>query len=382
MPQPPEASDAFLNGQGVPVSPGDVEAELARLWGPSAERVGGPDLEHPNVTRVSLANLVVAALDGDTSRIESALDTVVARRPCRAIVLRRNDDPSRRVAAEVSALCHLPAPGLPQVCSERILLGAGPGALDLLPGTVFGLLEPDLPVIVWWADDPRPALEVFRKLASEASRLLLDLPDPAPDVDALRVALDPASCRHSRDLAWFGIHRWRELVAQFFDPPGAQEALRRIASVEVHAASPAADGPPRVAAWLVAWLAGQLGWTPLRRASPGPGRVEATFRTPSGEAVASLTAEVDPALIVPQVRRVEITAPGPDGDESFGLSRLPGDAEQVRIDTSSYNRCALPRLVHGPELDTAHRVAAALESARLDEPYDRARPLLMWLLGA
>ena len=36
------SSDAFLSGQGIPVDPRDIETELTRLWGPAAERVGGP----------------------------------------------------------------------------------------------------------------------------------------------------------------------------------------------------------------------------------------------------------------------------------------------------------------------------------------------------
>ncbi len=387
MPEPSNpgsASDAFLSGQGVSVAPGLVETELAKLWGPSAERVGGPDLENPNVTRVSLANLVVACLgQGGAARVETALDVVVARRPCRAIVLRGNDDPERRISAEVSALCHLPAPGLPQVCSERIILNAGPNARGLLPGTVLGLLEPDLPLILWWADDPRPDLDLFRTLAAEASRLLVDLPDPWPwpDRDALHIALDPALNPYSRDLAWFGISRWRELVAQFFDPPGCLETLRRIASVQVEAAAPTADRVPRVAAWLVAWLAGQLGWDTVRR-EESAGRIEATFRGPADEIAVSLRVEAAPDLPLAEVRRVELISPGPDGEESFGLARLDHTSGEVRLNICSPTRCPLPRLVHSPEFDPAHRVAAALESSRLDPPYRHALPHLLWLLGA
>src|SRR5262245_27788076 len=119
-------SDAFLQGRGIPVSMRDIESALSELWGPAAERVEGPDLDHPAVTRVVLANLVVVGPSGDGSRIASVLDAVVASYPCRSIVLRATDDPGRTVDAEVSASCHLPAPGLPQVCSEWIALQAGP----------------------------------------------------------------------------------------------------------------------------------------------------------------------------------------------------------------------------------------------------------------
>src|SRR5882757_4598838 len=129
-------TDAFLQGQGIPVDPNRIETELTRLWGPAAQRAGGPDVENPTVTRVVLANLVVGTRGSDAGRIEGVLDTVVTRYPCRAIVLRQGDEPGRHVSAEISALCHLPAPGMPQVCSERIVLRAGSQGLDLLPGAV------------------------------------------------------------------------------------------------------------------------------------------------------------------------------------------------------------------------------------------------------
>src|SRR5947207_439891 len=148
-------SDAFLSGEGVPVDLHDIETELTRLWGPAAERAGGPVPERPNVTRIVLANLVVFSASADPGRLHAALDTVTTRFPCRTIVVRRGEEAGRTVAAEVSALCHLPAPGLPQVCSERIVLRAGPQAGDLLPGAIRPLLEADLPFVLWRTDDPR-----------------------------------------------------------------------------------------------------------------------------------------------------------------------------------------------------------------------------------
>src|SRR4051794_930516 len=253
-------TDAFLSGEGVPVELHDIETELIRLWGPAAERAGGPVPEQPNVTRIVLANLVVIGQSADPARLREALDTVTTRFPCRTIVVRRNDEPGRAIAAEVSALCHLPAPGLPQVCSERIVLRAGPEAADLLPGAIRPLLEAELPFVLWWTDDPRGDEALFRDLGDECSRLILDLPDPGTDPAALRLGLDPAITRYGRDTAWFGLTLWRELVAQFFDPPGHLETLARIDSVAIEALVPptgaaapgAAEVPPRVALWLAA----------------------------------------------------------------------------------------------------------------------------------
>jgi glucose-6-phosphate dehydrogenase assembly protein OpcA len=387
---PDAMTDLFLAGQGIPVEPGQVETELSKLWGPAAEQAGGPELENPHVTRIALANLVVECLAGGCESLCGVLETVIAQFPCRAIVLRGSDDSQRRIAAEVSALCHLPAPGLPQVCSERIVLRAGPNAVDLLPGAVRPLLEAELPMVLWWTGDLRPHEALFRDLADECSRLILDLPDPSADVEALRLGLDPEVCPFSRDVAWFGLARWRELVAQFFDPGCARESLGRIDTVHITAFAPASQSgrTPRIAVWLAAWLAGQLDWKPQGRpgleTTPAETAMQAEFLGPHGTVTVRISTRPDhsAAIAEPRVMGVTITAKGPDGrgTELFSLVRPAVESTAVRVDAESGDLCRLPRLVEAPELDPARRIAAALESSRIDPPFHNALPIALWIL--
>ena len=374
-------SDAFLSGQGIPVQPGQIESELTRLWGPAAERAGGPELESPNVTRIVLANLVVEAGPGCPKCLEATLDTVVERHPSRSIVLKRTAEPGRGVSAEVAALCHLPSADRPQVCSERIILRAGPEALDLLPGAVRPLLEANLPFVLWWTEDPRPNRALFLNLAGECSRLILDLDDPSAEPEAIRFGLDPSVNPFARDTAWFGITRWRELVAQFFDGPNPHDGLSRIETVEILAQVPGEPRTPRVAAWLVGWLAGQLGWIPVERHETEPGRLDATFRSAKGEVAVVIKTSGLVASGNTQVLGVTLTTRGPDGLDTFHLSRVDADSPRIRVNVSSPHACALPRVVVAPELQAPDRVTAALESGRQDPPFVRALPTLLWLLG-
>ena len=376
-------SDVFLSGQGIPVALGEIDSELIRLWGPAADRVGKPDSESANVTRVVLANLVVGSGPRCPQALEATLDTVVARYPCRAIVLRRTDDPDRQVFAEVAALCHLGSGDRPQVCSERIVLRAGPEASSLLPGAVRPLLEANLPFVLWWPDDPSACEPLFRDLAAECSRLILDLPDPSTDIKALRLGLDPSINAYSRDTAWFAMTRWRELLAQFFDGPQGARELSRIEAFEVRVGVPtsAAEGRPRMAAWLVAWLAGQLGWSPVSLEDDGPRRRNALFHGPNGDVrVAMISEPVPGPNPLPQVLGMALTIGTDDGADVLRVTRLKPNSPQVRIDRSSPVACVLPRVVSVAQVDGAGRVTAALESSRQDPPYSRALPHLFWLL--
>ena len=377
-------SDAFLSGQGIPVPLGQIESELIRLWGPAADRVGSGEQEPANVTRIVLANLVVGSGPGCPRSLEATLDTVVARHPCRAIVLRRTDDPDRAVTAEVAALCHLGSSDRPQVCSERIVLRAGPGAADLLPGAVRPLLEANLPFVLWWPDDPSACEPLFRSLGEECSRLILDLADPTPDLGSLRLGLDPAINAYTRDTAWFAITRWRELLAQFFDGPLGGTELTRIDAVEIRVGLPesASKGRPRAAAWLAAWLAGQLGWRPLTITDPSPDHRIATFQGDHGAVRVSIVTEpITSANPLPRILGLALTIATADGADVLRVTRLAADSAQVRVDRSSPLACVLPRVVTVAQVDAAGRVAAALESSRQDPPYARALPHLFWLLG-
>jgi glucose-6-phosphate dehydrogenase assembly protein OpcA len=296
-------------------------------------------------------------------------------------VLRRTDESGRSIQAEVAALCHLPSPGKPQVCSERIVLKAGPEGLDLLPGAVRPLLEANLPFVLWWTEDPRAISTIFHDLAHESSRLILDLPDPSAEPQAVRFGLDPSVNPFARDTSWFGITRWRELVAQFFDGPDPIGTLSKLASVEITAEVPGDPRIPRVAAWLVAWLAGQLGWKPVERREPAPGHLEATFRSTTGEVAVSIKA-VGHGSGTARILTVNLATRGDEGPDTYHLSRPDPDSSRVRVNTSSPHVCALPRVVLSPEMEPADRVTAALESSRLDPPFTRGLPHLLWLLGA
>ncbi|WP_165248661.1 glucose-6-phosphate dehydrogenase assembly protein OpcA [Paludisphaera soli] len=383
---PETSSDAFLEGQGIPVPLAQIDATLEKLWGPAAERVGGPELENPTVTRVVLANLVVERLAHEAESLRPVVETVVGRFPCRAIVIRQSDDPGRQVLAEVSAVCSLPEPGSPQVCAERIVLRAGPDALDLLPGAVRPLLEADLPMILWWTTDPVPREKLYRDLAAESSRIMLDLPDPGTSAAALRLGLDPAVGPCRRDAVWYGLTHWRELVAQIFDCPIHRRSLGRIESVRIDALSPAPGSPPRLALWLAAWLAAQLGWarrgTPEVVAEDGGSTFRAEFDGPAGPVRLEIgTGPLSAGLpSTPRLVGVALTARGDDGPESFRLQRPTPESPDVRIHVEAPDYCRIPNTVHADELDPAHRVAAALELSRFDPPFEKATPFLLWML--
>jgi glucose-6-phosphate dehydrogenase assembly protein OpcA len=241
-------------------------------------------------------------------------------------------------------------------------------------------------MVLWWTSDPRRHEVLFRDLADECSRLILDLPDPGADAGAIRLGLDPQLCPFSRDSAWFGLARWRELVAQFFDLSCNIDSLNRIDSVQIEVLSPDPTRPPRLAIWLAAWLAGQLGWKPRGRpnlqTTAAGSAFTAEFQAASRVVAVTISTGPIPAGLpaAPRLIGVTITATSPVGVATFRLTRPTLESGAVRVEVEAAGSCSLPSIVEAPELDPARRIAAALESSRLDAPFDKALPIALWLL--
>ena len=157
--------------------------------------------------------------------------------------------------------------------------------------------------------------------------------------------------------------------------------MARLRSVTIEAVAPSPDRFPRLPVWLAAWLAGQLGWEAVRRGSPGPGRIEAAFRSGENEVAVSIRAEADPSARSVSLRSAALGLADGAGPSSIRLARPPGCPDDVRIESCSDRACALPRVVHLPELDTPRRISAAMESSRHDPPFRRALPHALWLLS-
>jgi hypothetical protein len=82
----------------------------------------------------------------------------------------------------------------------------------------------------------------------------------------------------------------------------------------------------------------------------------------------------------PRLVGVSLTADGEHGAEEFRLRRTSPDSPEVRVRAEAEDYCRIPNTVHAEELDAAERVGAALEFSRFDPPFEKAVPLLLWLL--
>ena len=326
----PSEYRALLRGEARPVDVPAIEHELTQLWKAAAEDT----LEGEPVVRACVLNLVAYAPSQDVAHhINEVISQVSARHPSRSIVIVAGRSArTARLQASISAHCQIAPEGGKQVCSEQITLHASGPAVDELHGTVLPLLVPDLPVFLWWHDEPPLTGHLFRELLDTCDRLVVDSADFAPEraeraLVGLQRLVEGGGVAVG-DLNWSRLTHWRELVAQFFDAPPGRQYLDKLDRVEVEIASRHGREPDLTEGLLlVGWLASRLGWVleDGGRRSRG-GAMTFGFRSAAGPVAVKI--RPDPAHPGEGLHSIRVGAPG---SATFSLSRMPDDERCVAV---------------------------------------------------
>lgn len=337
-----------------------IERELARLWhtATEAEPAGGAAL-----MRACLFNLVVLTDTAYISHITAIVARLTALRPNRAIVmaLSSKEEPAvaeQRLDAWVQAHCALVAPDRPQVCGEQITIIAPRDAETYIPGIVLSLLEPDVPVVIWWAFDQVPGGAALAQLQSVADRLILDTARMDGAADALQAAQTLVAAGVALgDLVWGRLTVWREQIAQLFDAPPALQRLWSLERIVIEHGSRGATA----ALLLAGWMATRLDWRMTERCETG-----VALTRSDGGAVVLEFARVETAAADSLASVALLTA-----DSRLTVSRsVSGD--HLTACAIIDNLAPVERAVHLPPLDTAALIVDELRLARHDPIYEAA----------
>ena len=215
-------------------------------------------------TRTSVLTLVVVAPRPETAeRAMAVINALAQRHPSRAIVVAPGDfDGPASTDAHIYAACQLRDGSGAEVCTEQILVKTGGELSQHLARVVVPLLIHDLPVVLWWPDDPAFGTRQFGELAGLADRLLVDSGSFGGDgLERLAgLARTVGDGVLVGDIGWLRLGLWRELLAGLFDHPLLTPELGTIRSVRIDVARPAATVRLAKAAYLCGWLAAMLGW--------------------------------------------------------------------------------------------------------------------------
>ncbi|HLW46824.1 MAG TPA: glucose-6-phosphate dehydrogenase assembly protein OpcA [bacterium] len=298
-----------------------IERELRRLWSSlDGDPSPPPQAAAAQVTRICTLTLLAVVRNGRPGEAAALAQHLGERYPSRSIILDlpaaeagaapsvvRPHEGSRvdgRLDVEIALHCHAPgATGRQAVCCEQISVTAAGRAIARVPALVLPLLVPDLPVYLWWPEDPPsagsgaegtaadPAADLLRRLAEGADALIVDSGTMRRPVAGLAAVSSLAGRLPGgvRDLTWGRLTPWRDLLVQCFDPAPMRQALERLERIRIRtdgdaaapsrapdaagaAASSGQERDPIAGLLLGGWLAGRLGWEPA-----GPARREGTI---------------------------------------------------------------------------------------------------------
>lgn len=273
-----------------------VETKLDQLWREVNERA----LAAGSVPVSRNTVLTLAALTSSTEQAQRALhaiDELASQHPARAIVVLAEPEQQRSEIA-VGVAIHAQGDGAQAVYGEEILVDARGDAARHIPGAVLPLMITGLPAVLWWNGEPPWGSMLIETLVDGSDQLIVDSSD-AQDTDRFLVsAADLIRRKHAHcalsDLNWARQTPWREMTAQFFDPPALRPFLGAVDRVTVeYAAGDEEDPANAVPAYLYAgWLASRLGWTlpTAQRRGFGPSRQHTLHDTTGRPVLVEITA--------------------------------------------------------------------------------------------
>lgn len=207
-------------------------------------------------TRSSLINFAIYSEDPNSLALNNErLEKITSDHSCRALLITCLPEVRPlRARAWINALCR-PYQGKQVVCSEQISFLLEGGDAAQVQNVVFGHLDSDLPLFIWWQG--ALTLNFEERLYSRIHTLIVDSSAWArPEVElASLLAARDAATFDVRDLSWTRSHFLRTALASSFQDAKAREHLPKIESVEItHAA-----GQKCSALLLAGWIAQRLG---------------------------------------------------------------------------------------------------------------------------
>jgi len=256
-----------------------VAAELGKIWSSISLTAPGEagQPERRVAARSSVMNLVVIAGRGEVGeRAASIVEGLAGRHPSRTLlVVPADPDGPPWLDAQVQAHCVLPSDTAPETCSELVYLTCGGESAQHMAGLVTPLLIHDLPVTVWWPNEPRFESGASTELLNLADRILVDGSGWSGEGLARLRSMCALPGHYNVEIADFALlrqARWREAIASTFDRPAMLPYLGHLDRIEIHYA--ASTGTPSAAnvvrpVYHAAWLAARLDMTVVEPLTAG-----------------------------------------------------------------------------------------------------------------
>jgi len=356
---------------GQATEPNRIEDALRQAWRAEAARAPGT-----LAARTNVLNLIVhTASEAEGEQVAAAVESLGIRHPSRSIIVVAEPGASESsIAAWVATHIHALPGSDRRLFFEQVTLAATGEAAHHLPPVIDPILISELPDFLWWMHEPPFRSPAFSRMVDLVNRLIIDsatFTAPARAMNELaEMAVIPYGVALS-DFAWDRLRPWRELVAQFFDPPEYAACLGTVERVDITYEPGGDDRASGFSAGLLAlgWLCSRLGWLVGGAAvREEQGAYRWTLNAAGRTIEASLRPDHFPDRIVGP-RRIAITTGAPYAC-TFHAYRESDSHIATQIDGGTESR--LDRVLRASEPAEDGLLLRALNQFGRDQMYDGA----------
>lgn len=265
------------------VAPGLIESTLQEAW---------ENAKHTDRIRAALFNLVTyVSRKEELEKLNGLITSLTSRFPSRTLILIED---AHATEAYLTTEVSVDFIGDPQhlVSSEQVYIRYSSSKRAQVPFILTAHLLPDLPIYLLWAGMPHRDDPLLHLLKPYLTQAVFDPPklDEITSFSHEICAIAASSHGGVSDLQWTALQGWRQAIGHAFDHPDRLHHLMRLEHLRIgYARSTDATIDHRLGAfYLQAWIAAQLRWEPLERASSrlryenlyGPIVVELTEQDP------------------------------------------------------------------------------------------------------
>jgi len=351
---------------------GDIHDQLNQLWAqlggpPNAGQAFGEMVAEPHfggggLMRANTLNLIAVARNRREANLVT--DTVAHLRdflPSRTIILapRSPEDdaagPGSAYEVRLELKEQVIGSDAPAFRFETITITSGVSELGHLASFVSPLLAAELTDFLWWPGGDFSRNPLFDDLVRTVDRVIVDSGHLGNDISGVAMMRDLLDDDDTGspiigDFTWLRLAPWRQLIAQFFDPPDVQQSLASIEDISISYADSREDGSSGLASALliVGWLGSRLGWEVMdrlekRKAGGFSAPLRAVDATGRGrETSLRLMPDMSPHARF-SLRRVEIIAGGAHPG-TFRVERT--DAEDMITSSETESVPLVSRMVY------------------------------------
>ena len=339
-----------------------LQAEISRLEAAEDEHI---------TSRSKVLELVVVASDEpEAERVAEIVSDLADRHPCRAVIVLDQPGGEDRIDAAVTVAASTQISC--DMCQyEEVFLRVRGRAAEHIPSLVESLAVADVPAFLWWTGSPPVGSDRFREALSVADAALVD---SGAFVEPARTFVELVWLRRKMggemlfaDFAWGRVHPWRELLAQFFNPPDRRSLLPGIREVQIEHAGSNSVG----ASLLSGWLAAVLRWR-LEKVAGGRGLVSLVYSRSGRSINVHLQRASRDDLSEGEIAALTVAAAADGRPCRLVAKRHPGDESQVEITGTIDERPLAGRVVPMAPADETTLLSHLLVTCRSDDLFERA----------